>query len=137
LLDAEPITLIADRDQMTELVLILIDNAIRHTPAGGEIDVSIDQVGPNVHLTVRDTGEGIAPEHLPHVFERFYRAGAARDRASGGTGLGLSIAQSIARHHGGGISVESETGVGTAFTVSLPIESGIRRNSQVPSSSFS
>jgi heavy metal sensor kinase len=137
LIDAEPITVIADRDQMTELVLILIDNAIRHTPAGGEIDVSIDQVGPNVHLSVRDTGEGIAPEHLPHVFERFYRAGTARDRASGGTGLGLAIAQSIARRHGGGISVASEPGVGTAFTVSLPIETGIRRNSQVPSSSFS
>jgi two-component system sensor histidine kinase BaeS len=70
---------------------------------------------------VRDAGEGIAPEDIPHVFERFYRAGRARDRATGGTGLGLAIAQSIARAHEGGISVVSTPGDGAAFTVTLPL----------------
>ncbi|HKG25055.1 MAG TPA: HAMP domain-containing sensor histidine kinase [Thermomicrobiales bacterium] len=122
LLRADPATVVADRDQITELLLILLDNAIRHTPTGGEIMVSVETAGTNARLIVRDTGEGIAPEHLPHVFERFYRAGLARDRASGGTGLGLAIAQSIVRLHGGEIAVSSSPGAGTAFSVSLPLQ---------------
>jgi signal transduction histidine kinase len=117
----EPVTIVAERDRVTELLLILIDNAIRHTPPGGEILVSVEEVGSEARLMVRDTGEGIAPEDLPHVFERFYRAGLARDRATGGTGLGLAIAQSIARLHGGEIRVASTRGAGAAFTVTLPI----------------
>jgi heavy metal sensor kinase len=118
---APPITILADRDRITELFLILVDNAIRHTPPGGEIAVSLESVGSRAFLAVRDTGEGIAPEHLPHVFDRFYRAEASRDRASGGTGLGLAIAQSIAHLHGGEISVESAPGAGATFTVSFPL----------------
>jgi signal transduction histidine kinase len=113
-------TIVADRDRMTELLLILLDNAIRHTPPGGSIVVSVEQSATTIRLSVRDTGEGIAPEDLPHVFDRFYRAGRSRDRATGGTGLGLAIAQSIARLHGGEITVASTLGSGSTFTVTLP-----------------
>ncbi|MEA2523645.1 MAG: two-component system, OmpR family, sensor kinase [Thermomicrobiales bacterium] len=116
-----PVMIIADRDRMTELMLILLDNAIRHTPPQGEIFVSVEAAGSMARIMVRDAGEGIAPEDIPHVFERFYRAGRARDRATGGTGLGLAIAQSIARAHEGGISVVSTPGDGAAFTVTLPL----------------
>jgi signal transduction histidine kinase len=116
-----PVMIIADRDRMTELMLILLDNAIRHTPPQGEIFVSVEAAGSMARIMVRDAGEGIAPEDIPHVFERFYRAGRARDRATGGTGLGLAIAQSIARAHEGGISVVSTPGAGAAFTVTLPL----------------
>jgi len=116
-----PVTIVGDRDRITQLLLILLDNAIRHTPASGEITVNVEAAGTNAKLTVRDTGEGIAPEHLPHIFERFYRADRARDRATGGTGLGLSIAQAIARSHGGDISVQSIPGQGSTFTVTVPL----------------
>jgi two-component system OmpR family sensor kinase len=118
---ADPVTIVADRDRITELLLILLDNAIRHTPSDGEIRIAVQSTGSEARLSVQDTGEGIAAEHLPHLFERFYRAGLARDRASGGTGLGLAIAQSIARLHGGEITVTSTLGTGTTFTVTLPI----------------
>lgn len=128
----EPVTILADRDRIQELLLILIDNAIRHTPPGGEILVSVERVGSNARLTVQDTGEGIAPEDLPHVFERFYRAGTARDRATGGTGLGLAIAQSIVRLHGGEIGVTSTLGAGTTFTVTLPVNARLRDKTPTP-----
>src|SRR3954451_20915869 len=104
LIPPPPVTLVADRARITELLLILVENAIRHTPAGGYIRVSLESDGFEARLSVRDTGEGIAPEYLPHVFDRFFRADDARDRSSGGTGLGLAIAQAIARLHGGQIS---------------------------------
>jgi two-component system sensor histidine kinase BaeS len=106
------------------LLLILLDNAIRHTLPGGEITVSADQTPTTIRISVTDTGEGIAADDLPHVFERFYRAGRSRDRATGGTGLGLAIAQSIARLHGGEITAKSKLGIGSTFTVSLPRGSG-------------
>lgn len=120
---AEPLpdaTIIADRDQMTELLLILLDNAIRHTPTGGEIVVSADLSPTTVRIAVLDTGEGISEEDLPHVFDRFYRSSRSRDRATGGTGLGLAIAQSIAHLHGGEIVATSTPGSGSTFTVTLP-----------------
>ena len=119
-------TIVADRDRMTELLLILLDNAIRHTPPGGTIVVSAEQTASTIRLAVRDTGEGISQEDLPHVFDRFYRAGRSRDRATGGTGLGLAIAQSIAKLHGGEIKVTSTLGAGSTFTVVLP------RNTLIP-----
>ena len=105
------------------LFLVLLDNAIRYTPAGGEVSVSLDLDRAN-HVAigiVRDTGIGIAPEDLPHVFERFYRAAKDRSRQSGGTGLGLSIAHWIAQRHGGGILVQSTVGIGSTFYVRLPL----------------
>jgi heavy metal sensor kinase len=129
---AEPITIDAEHDRITELLLILIDNAIRHTPPDGEIVVAVERSGSDARLTVRDTGEGIASEDLPHVFERFYRAGSARDRATGGTGLGLAIAQSIARLHGGEIRVTSSRGAGAVFTVSLPLTRQLPSDLAIP-----
>jgi two-component system, OmpR family, sensor kinase len=110
-----------DPDRLHQLLMILLDNAIRHTPAGGRIRVAVAATPEGTaRLAVRDEGEGIAPEHLPHLFERFYRADGARGRASGGTGLGLAIARAICRAHGGEIVVNSAPGAGATFMVSLP-----------------
>jgi two-component system, OmpR family, sensor kinase len=110
-----------DPDRLHQLLVILLDNAIRHTPAGGHIRVAVAAAPDGTaRLAVRDEGEGIAPEHLPHLFERFYRADGARGRASGGTGLGLAIARAICRAHGGEIAVTSTPGAGATFMITLP-----------------
>jgi heavy metal sensor kinase len=111
---------LGDVGQLKQLVINLLDNAIRHTPKSGSVTVTMQSSADKVLLTVKDTGSGIATEHLPHIFERFYRADRARDRESGGTGLGLAIAQEIALAHNGTINVQSEIGKGSVFTVSLP-----------------
>jgi signal transduction histidine kinase len=125
-----------DFDRLHQLVMILLDNAIRHTPAGGRIRVAVAATPDGqVRIAVRDEGEGIAPEHLPHVFERFYRADGARGRSSGGTGLGLAIAQAICRAHGGEISVTSAPDQGATFLVTLPdgrhVDAGERTSPQL------
>ena len=110
-----------DADRLHQLVMILLDNAIRHTPPGGHIRVAVaSSVNGQARIAVRDDGEGIASEHLPHLFERFYRADGARGRSSGGTGLGLAIAQAICRAHGGEITVSSAPDRGATFLVTLP-----------------
>jgi heavy metal sensor kinase len=109
-----------DETWLTQLLLNLLDNALRHTPAGGRLTLSLRPAHDGVIVQVADTGEGIAPEHLPYLFERFYRADEARTRASGGAGLGLAICQWIARAHGGDLTVESEVGIGTTVSVWLP-----------------
>ena len=109
-----------DPSWLTQLTLNLVDNALRHTPAGGRITVAVAAEAAGVTLTVSDTGAGIAPEHVPRLFERFYRVDVARSRATGGAGLGLAICEWIARSHGGHLSVESEVGRGTTFTCWLP-----------------
>ncbi len=109
-----------DVGQLKQLMINLLDNAIRHTPQGGAVTVGLKSSGDQVRLTVEDTGSGIPAEHLPRIFERFYRVDAARDRESGGTGLGLAIAQEIVLAHNGTITVQSERGKGSVFTVSLP-----------------
>jgi two-component system OmpR family sensor kinase len=110
-----------DPDRLHQLLMILLDNAIRHTPSGGRIRAAVAATPDGTaRIAVRDDGEGIAAEHLPHIFERFYRADGARGRSSGGTGLGLAIAQAICRAHGGEISVASAPGQGTTFIVTLP-----------------
>jgi signal transduction histidine kinase len=114
-------TVQGDRDRLLQVVLNLVDNAIRYTGSEGEVTVSIGVRGDNVELRVRDTGAGIAPEHLPHLFERFYRVDQARTRDRGGTGLGLSIVQQIVEAHGGTIDVASVVGEGTCFTICLPL----------------
>ncbi len=105
---------------LKQLMLILLDNALKYTPKGGAVTLSLDQQGDQVDLRVRDTGIGIAPQDVPHIFERFYRADKARARDEGGAGLGLAIAQWIAEEHRGALSVQSEVGKGTTFTLRLP-----------------
>jgi heavy metal sensor kinase len=114
-------TLKADKDLLIQLLLNLLDNAVKHTPAGGTVTVGWQAGDGTVALRVTDTGAGIAPEHLPHIFDRFYRADSARSRAQGGAGLGLSICRWIAEAHGGAISAESAEGRGSAFIVRLPL----------------
>lgn len=109
-----------DASWLLQLVMNLMDNAMRHTPAGGRVSLRVAADGDEIVLTVADTGAGIAPEHLPRLFERFYRADVARSRATGGAGLGLAICAWIAEMHGGRLSVESELGVGTTMTFRLP-----------------
>lgn len=111
----------ASSDQIEQLVLILLDNALRHSQAPSEIAVSLITSGDRDVLTVADQGEGIAPEHLPHLFDRFYRADTARSRAAGGSGLGLAIARAIVERCGGEIRVESAVDAGTTFTITLPV----------------
>jgi two-component system sensor histidine kinase BaeS len=111
----------ADVERMGQVLGNLLDNALRHTPAGGTVTVSADRDRSGVRITVADTGEGIAAEHLPHVFERFYRADAARDRDRGGSGIGLAIVRAIVTEHGGRVTAHSGgPGAGTAFVVTLP-----------------
>ncbi len=112
---------VGDRLRLQRVFTNLIDNALRYTPKGGRVDVTYQQKGSTVLVDVRDTGRGIGAEHLPRLFQRFYRAEGDRARDSGGSGLGLAIAQTIVRSHGGAISVESQPGKGTCFTVSLPL----------------
>jgi heavy metal sensor kinase len=104
----------------------LLDNALKYTPAGGAVRVEVGRSGSAALVTVRDTGIGIPPEHLPHVFDRFYRVDEARTRALGGTGLGLSIAQKVVADHGGRIELASTPGQGTTCTVLLPTRAGQR-----------
>ena len=111
----------ADQTRLTQLLVNLIDNGLKYTPAGGAVTVSVGHTPAAAVLRVTDTGVGIAPEHLPHVFERFYRADKARSRGEGGAGLGLAICRWIAQAHGGDITVASEPDRGTTFTVRLPL----------------
>ncbi len=112
----------ADPDRLHQVLLILLDNALRYTPAGGSITLAAEPVGKMVRLSVHDTGCGIAPEQLPHVFERFYRADQARARAGehSNAGLGLSIAKGLVEAHGGKIGIESALNVGTTVWFTLP-----------------
>jgi signal transduction histidine kinase len=136
---SEPLCLDGDPDRLRQLLLNLIDNAIKYTPGGGEVHVHVAREDGLARVDVSDTGPGIPPEHLqisPHgvplIFERFYRVEKSRTRSTSsngngrsgsGTGLGLSIAYWIAQAHGGWIEVHSEVGSGTTMTVRLPLES--------------
>ena len=111
-----------DPQRIGQVLGNLLSNALTHTPSGGEIVVAARARGSEVELSVSDTGEGIAPEHLPYIFERFYRADRSRSRATGGTGLGLAIARQLVEAHGGRIEVESEVGQGAVFTFTLPAQ---------------
>jgi signal transduction histidine kinase len=117
-----PVRMAVDPHRIREMLLNLVTNAIKYTPKGGTIDLSLADQDGAVSITVRDTGIGIAPGDLPHIFERFWRADPARSRTGErpGTGLGLAITKWIAEAHGGGITVQSRPGRGTIFTVRLP-----------------
>ena len=118
--DGESFTLPADAAWLRRALVNLLSNALRHTPPGGEVVLSAQMQDREAIFTVRDTGEGIAPEHLPKVFDRFYRADAARLHNGTGAGLGLSIVQSIMKLHGGSVAVESTLGQGTTVTLRFP-----------------
>jgi two-component system, OmpR family, phosphate regulon sensor histidine kinase PhoR len=110
----------ADRSRVTQAVTNLVDNAIKYTQDGGTVSVAGEARNGMVAISVADTGIGIAPEHLPRIFERFYRVDRSRSRALGGTGLGLSIVKHIATSHGGDVEVKSIEGRGTRFSLLLP-----------------
>jgi signal transduction histidine kinase len=119
--DPQPATVDADPDRLQQVLYILIDNAVKHTAPGGSIDVRVRRHGQTAQIEVADTGSGIAPEHLPRIFDRFYRADKARARERGGTGLGLAIAKMLIDAHRGQLQLTSTVGVGTQVTVSLPL----------------
>ena len=121
-IDAAPdaLELRADPDALRQVLTNLLDNSLRHTPPGGTITCRIRREDGGIALSVRDTGTGIAREHLPRIFERFYRADASRSRDAGGTGLGLAIVKHLVEGHGGRVSAESECGAGTAVTCWFP-----------------
>ena len=115
------IFVLGDTAQLMRLFTNLIVNALHYTPERGKVEVKLSRSGQNVIVDVSDTGVGIAPEHLARVFDRFWRADQSRSHEDGGSGLGLAIAQSITQSHGGTISVSSQVGIGSCFTVVLPL----------------
>ena len=117
---APGLRLTGDPDHLIRLFLNILDNAIKYTPAGGRVTMRAVEESTTVRVTVRDTGPGIPPQHLPHLFERFYRVEADRSRETGGTGLGLAVAAEIARGHGGTLEVQSAVGQGTTCLIRLP-----------------
>ena len=110
----------ADQERIAQILRNLLSNAIMHTPGGGGICITASAGESLVKISVQDTGVGIEPEHLPYLFERFYRVDSSRARATGGTGLGLAIVKQMVEAHGGQIVVESQSGKGTCFTFTLP-----------------
>jgi two-component system OmpR family sensor kinase len=121
LVEVDQVTVLGDADRLRQLFLNLLENAIKYTPEGGSVELSLSKQNDWTQFEVSDTGIGIPPENLSHIFDRFYRVDKARARAHGGSGLGLSIAKWIATAHGGTIRVTSQLGEGTTFTVTLPI----------------
>lgn len=109
-----------DPDRIKQVLINLLSNAVEYTPKGGSITVAMIHSALETTISVSDTGSGIAPQHLPYVFERFYRADPSRTRATGGTGIGLSIVRQLVEAHGGKVSVTSSLGVGSCFQFTLP-----------------
>jgi signal transduction histidine kinase len=110
-----------DEQALGRLFLILLDNAVKYTPEGGEVSFELRSQNSHAEAIIRDTGIGIGPEDLPHIYDRFWRADKVRSRNLGGAGLGLSIALWIVEQFNGKIEVRSEPGKGTQFTVRLPL----------------
>jgi signal transduction histidine kinase len=120
--EVQPVQVQGDRDRLKQVLLNLMSNAVAYTPAGGEVLMTLRQVGEQAQIIVRDTGPGISAADLPHIFERFYRGERSRTRRKGsGFGLGLSISYWIVRNHGGTIEVTSQEGEGSMFCVWLPL----------------
>lgn len=131
-LDGDPEALEApvqvDAGRLHQLVMVLLDNALRYSPGGGRVSVTATRTGPRVAVAVRDRGIGIPETDLPHIFDRFVRGSNA---LPGGTGLGLPVARAIAEAHGGALSIESREGTGTCVTLDLPVHDAARRDRQV------
>ncbi len=121
LTEVDQVVVLGDEDRLKQLMLNLVDNAIKYTQPGGHVGLSLAKDSGWAQLVVSDTGVGIPSDDLPHIFDRFYRVDKARSRAQGGSGLGLAIAKWIVQAHGGAIKVDSTVGVGTTFTITLPI----------------
>jgi heavy metal sensor kinase len=121
----EDIRLKGDQFHLHRLMLNLVNNAIKYTPENGRVEIRLAVEGNEAVLAVADSGIGIAAEHLPHLFERFYRVDEARNRSAGGTGLGLAIVKSIAEAHEGRVEIESTPGTGSVFTIRLPLSGPI------------
>lgn len=128
--EVDTLELTADRERIAQVAHNLVDNALTNTPAGGAVTVRVaasadsatfEASGGAAYFEVRDTGRGIAPEHLPHLFDRFYRVDPSRSRATGGAGLGLAIVHRLVRAHGGTVAATSTEGAGTTLTVTLPL----------------
>jgi len=122
--NSTPISLNGDKELITRMLLNLLDNAVKYTPAGGEISLALTRQNGNAEITVRDTGIGIPEVDRQRIFDRFYRVDKARSRALGGAGLGLSIVRWIVEVHGGEIRIDSTPGRGSTFTVDLPLKRG-------------
>jgi signal transduction histidine kinase len=120
----EAVEVDADRGSLTQVVVNLLDNALRHTPGGGNVVVDVRRVGNDALLAVRDTGSGIPFADLPRIFERFYVVDRSRSREHTGTGLGLAIAKHLVEGHGGTLIAESMYGQGATFTMRMPAASG-------------
>ncbi len=132
LLEVDQVCILGDPDRLKQLIINLLDNALKYTPAGGKVSMSLSKTDGEAEIVIADTGIGIPAEDLPRVFDRFYRVDKARSRNLGGSGLGLSIAYWIAQAHRGNIEVTSEVGEGSVFRIKLPIlskseEAGSRR----------
>ena len=119
---SDPCEMFADPGKLAQVCYNIIENGIKYTPDGGKITVVLRRMGRDAVLEISDTGVGIPPEDVEHVFDRFYRVDKARSRETGGTGLGLSIVQQIVRLHAGSVTVQSEQDKGTTFTVQLPVK---------------
>ena len=121
----------ADPDRIEQVVINLLTNALRYTPTDGHVGVHAWTEEDRIVVAIRDTGIGIAPEHLPHLFERFYRVDKSRSRASGGSGIGLTIARHMVYAHGGDLYAESPgPGLGSTFYFTLPRASAFAINAQ-------
>ena len=116
----EPVAILGDAHRLKQMVWILIHNAIKFTPSGGEIKITLQDMDDTVYFTIKDTGIGIPEQDLPKIFDRFYRVDKARSRQDGGSGLGLSICKYIVDRHHGTIDVESKLGEGTKFKIRFP-----------------
>jgi signal transduction histidine kinase len=117
---------LGDADRLKQLFINLVDNAIKYTPNGGEVKLSLERDAQWVRVAIADAGVGIPAQDLPKIFDRFYRVDKARARDKGGTGLGLAICKWIAEAHGGRIEVQSQVGKGSTFTVWLPVAERLR-----------
>jgi two-component system, OmpR family, phosphate regulon sensor histidine kinase PhoR len=118
---AEELEWVGDARALERILLNLLDNAVKYTPPGGTVTLRAQSANDRLMLSVRDTGVGLEPKHLPRIFERFYRVDKGRSRDQGGTGLGLSIVKHLAAALGGDVQVNSRPGAGSTFTVLLPL----------------